>query len=63
MTTEQVGPASCPWCGLAKKVFVRAGSELVCTDCVEKDAAMDATWGDNTPAQVFYDVGERRGGD
>ena len=37
-------PSTCPWCGLTKKVYVRAGSELVCTDCVEKDAAMDATW-------------------
>ncbi len=37
-------PSTCPWCQLAKKVYVRAGSELVCTDCVEKDAAMDATW-------------------
>ncbi len=42
-------PSTCPWCQLAKKVFVRAGSELVCTDCVKKDAAMDemeATDGD-----------------
>ena len=37
-------PSTCPWCQLAKKVYVRAGSELVCTDCVKKDAAMDATW-------------------
>ncbi len=37
-------PSTCPWCGLRKKVYVRAGSELVCIDCVEKDAAMDATW-------------------
>ena len=41
---DALEPSTCPWCGLAKKVFVRAGSELVCTDCVEKDAAMDATW-------------------
>ncbi len=30
-----IEPSTCPWCGLAKKVYVRAGSELVCTDCVE----------------------------
>ncbi len=39
-----VEPSTCPWCGLSKKVYVRAGSELVCIDCVKKDAAMDATW-------------------
>jgi len=35
-------PSTCPWCGLRNKIYIRAGSELVCTDCVEKDAAMDA---------------------
>ena len=35
-------PSTCPWCGLNKKVYVRAGSELVCIDCVKMDAAMDA---------------------
>ncbi len=44
-------PSTCPWCQLAKKVYVRAGSELVCTDCVEKDAAMDATWMDGLPRE------------
>ncbi len=37
-------PSTCPWCGLRKKVYVRAGSELVCIDCVKKDAAMDDAW-------------------
>ena len=41
MEGRMMEPSTCPWCGLAKKVYVRAGSELVCTDCVKKDAAMD----------------------
>ncbi len=51
MRESDWGPSTCPWCGLSKKVFVRAGSELVCTDCVEKDAAMDATWMDGLPRE------------
>lgn len=32
-------PSTCPWCGLSKKVYVRAGSVLVCTDCIKEAQA------------------------
>ncbi len=51
MEGRMMEPSTCPWCGLAKKVFVRAGSELVCADCVKTDAAMDATWMDGLPRE------------
>ena len=35
-------PSTCPWCGIPNKVFVRAGSELVCTDCRREVEALDA---------------------
>ena len=35
-------PSTCPWCQLNKKVYVRAGSELVCTDCRREAEALDA---------------------
>lgn len=38
-----MGPSTCPWCGLTKKVFVRAGSELVCTDCVKEFEASEGS--------------------
>ena len=38
------GPASCPWCGEHKRVYVRAGSELVCSDCAKQAEALDAVW-------------------
>ena len=43
------GPASCPWCGLHKQVYVRAESELVCTDCSLEAQAREATFGDGLP--------------
>jgi len=36
------GPASCPWCGVYKRVYVRAGSELVCVECAREAEALDA---------------------
>ena len=36
------GPALCPWCGLHKQVYVRAGSELVCQDCSKEAQAREA---------------------
>ncbi len=35
-------PSTCPWCGLRNKIYVRAGSELVCTDCRREAEALDA---------------------
>ncbi len=46
MTIEEriavYGPASCPWCGLYKRVYVRAGTELVCEECKREAVALDA---------------------
>jgi hypothetical protein len=44
-------PSTCPWCGLAKKVYVRDGSELVCTDCNKEAQAIEATWLDGLPRE------------
>jgi hypothetical protein len=44
-------PSTCPWCGLAKKVYVRAGGELVCTDCNKEAQAIEATWLDGLPTE------------
>ncbi len=50
MTIEErldiYGPASCPWCGLYKRVYVRDGTELVCRDCSREAQAIEATWMD-----------------
>jgi transcription elongation factor Elf1 len=27
------GLPKCPWCGQVKRVFVKAGDEMVCTNC------------------------------
>jgi len=42
--------ATCPWCGHVKHVYIRAGGELVCTDCATQAAALDATAGDDHDA-------------
>ena len=38
-----MSPATCPWCGFTKKVFLCAGSELVCTDCVKEFEASEGS--------------------
>ena len=43
MTESAAFASTCPWCGLTKKVFVRAGSELVCTDCVKEFEASEGS--------------------
>jgi ribosomal protein S27E len=37
-----VDVARCPWCNETARVFIRAGSELVCRECVWMSAALEA---------------------
>ena len=39
--------ATCPWCGRVKRVYVRAGSDLVCAECAQRAQAIEATEEDN----------------
>ena len=36
-------PPRCPWCGLNKKIYLRAGSELVCVDCAKTFQASEGS--------------------
>lgn len=38
------GPATCPWCGVYKRVYVRAGTELVCQECKREAEGLEAVW-------------------
>ncbi len=39
--------ATCPWCGHARRVYIRAGSELVCATCAQQAQAIEATQEDS----------------
>ncbi len=40
------GPATCPWCGEYRRVYVRWGTEMVCTECKVEAEARDGVEGD-----------------
>jgi len=39
-------PSTCPWCGQHRRVYVRAGYELVCRACSLEAQAIEATGAD-----------------